>query len=473
MPFRSALDLGASIRRREISPLEALDGYLARVDRFDPELNAFCLRDDDRARADARARGDELVRQPEADRSPYFGVPIPIKDLHDVAGWHTSFGSNAAPPGVAEKDDHVVARLRAAGMVFMGKTTTPELGTIAFTETERFGITRNPWNPKHTPAGSSGGAGAAVAVGMAPIAHGSDGAGSLRSPASVGNLVGLKPSRNRVAAEVEVMFGSATQGVESRTVADTAAALDILGPFDSGAFNNARPPLSTFLEASRRSPGPLRISVCRSNPIDIPVDAGVLAVLDRTMDLLEELGHEVVEEAPADVWPDPVRFMTAFMAVWGIGGSEVEFDLDRLEPLNRALLSQGTALAAPDYIRHVGTMQRLTRQFAAHWGSDWDLLLTPTVAVEPPLVETCWEGQDDDPTAALTNCLPLGVFTAPFNATGLPAISLPCGFTPAGLPVGMQFAGAPAGEEQLLGFAAELEAALGWADQWPTLAGVS
>ncbi len=254
--FDSALDLAAAIRARSISPTEALEHHLGVVDRLDPTLNAFAFRDDDRARADAAAATELVASTPAEELPPFCGVPIPIKDLNRVQGWPTTYGSRGVPEGPEPTDDPPVARLRSAGFVFMGKTTTPEFGTISMTESERLGVTRNPWNTDHTPGGSSGGAGAAVAAGMAPIAHASDGGGSIRIPASCNGLVGLKASRNRITNLVESMTSASTSGVVTRTVADTAAALDVLAEFDRGAWNVAPPHPGAFLDEVGHRSGP-------------------------------------------------------------------------------------------------------------------------------------------------------------------------------------------------------------------------
>jgi amidase len=468
-PFRSALECGDAIARKEVNPVEVLDAYLARVDRLDPELNAFCLRDDERARADARAAADALLAEPDARRSPFFGVPIPIKDLHDAAGWPTTHASFGSSPDPAPADALPVGRLRAAGMVFMGKTTTPELGTIALTESERFGVSRNPWDPSRTPAGSSGGAAAAVAVGMAPIAHGSDGGGSIRSPSSVCNLVGLKPSRHRITSEVEVYHGGATQGVLTRTVADTAAALDVLAVFDPGAWNNAPAPARPFRQEVGADPGRLRVAMCIDNALGLPYDQAVADGVRHTASLLAELGHEVVERT--DVWPDPELFLDGFMTVWNTGSADLE--LTTLEPLNRALREAGEATSSIRYVEAVMTLQRECRKIVGRWGADWDLLLIPTIGIEPPPVGMCWEGYPEDPLAPMALNMPMGLYTAPFNIAGLPAISVPTYVTEGGLPIGSQLVGPPWRDDLLIRVASQLEEVVGWPDRWPPMAAVA
>lgn len=468
-PFDSALDLAAAIRERRISPVEALDLYLDRVDRLDPTLGAFALRDDERARADAAAATERVASDPVDDLPPFLGVPMPIKDLNHVQGWPTTHGSRAVPEQVEPADDLPVARLRKAGFVFMGKTTTPEFGTISMTESERLGVTRNPWDTGHTPGGSSGGAGAAVASGMAPIAHASDGGGSIRIPASCNGLVGLKASRNRITNRFEAMTSASTSGVVSRTVADTAAALDVLAELDAGAWNVAPPHAGTFLEEVSQAPGRLRIRVTSANALGVDVAPECVAAVQAAASVLSDLGHDVVEGEPH--WPDPGQFLSGFLTVWStIAAPFAEVDVDAMEPHNRANYEMALATNAIGYAQAQIALQDASRVFTPQFGRDFDVLVTPTMAVEPPEVGSIWAGMDEDPGAPLLNATPMAAYTAMFNVTGQPALSLPMHMSPSGLPVGVQFAAAPWSEAVLLRLGAQLEEAVGWVDRWPALA---
>src|SRR4051812_34895062 len=240
-PFASALDLAAAIRARELSPVEALDHCLAEVDRLNPTVNAVVWRDDEAARAAAQAAQDALA-DANAVLPPFHGVPIPIKDLTPVEGWPVTFGSNAAPEGPSAESELVIDAFTAAGFVLACRTNTPEFGPITSAENVRYGATRNPWDPSRSPGGSSGGAGAAVAAGMFPVAHANDGGGSIRIPASCCGLVGLKPSRGRVPRLVQSWQGGVVEGVECRTVADSAATLDAMSGPDRLAWYNAPAP---------------------------------------------------------------------------------------------------------------------------------------------------------------------------------------------------------------------------------------
>ena len=463
--FGSALEWAAAIRTREVSPSEAAETYLERIDRLDPELNAFTFRADDEIRAAARVATERVASTPAEELPPFHGVPLPIKDLNNVAGWPTSHGSNASSEAPVAADDVVIARFRAAGFIPFGKTNTPELGSISFTENDRFGATRNPWDPSRTPGGSSGGAGAAVASGMAPIAQASDGGGSIRIPASCNGLVGLKPSRNRVPNGVNAIEGFTTAGVLSRTVADTAAVLDVIGRPDPLSWYNAPPPAESFAAGARRDPGRLRIGVTAVPPLPMPVDPEVLAVHTATAELLAGLGHDVFEVSLT--LPDIDAFVGSFTAVWNTASAGLPLDPDRLEPLNRALRDQAIELDSHAYVAAVYATQMMGRTIVAPFGTDFDVLLTPTMTVLPPEVGSVWAGSDIDPVMALLNCFPMAVFTSVFNVTGLPALSLPLGWSTAGLPIGMQFVAAPWQEISLLQLATQLEAAAPWADRRP------
>jgi len=467
--FDSALDVAAAIRAKEVSPVEVLDHYLERADALDPTLNAFSLRDDERARAEARAAADLVASTPADELPPFCGVPIPIKDLNAVEGWPTSHGSRAVPDTPAEADDPVVQRFRAAGFVLMGKTTTPEFGTISMTESERHGATRNPWDTEFTPGGSSGGAGAAVAAGMAPIAHASDGGGSIRIPASCNGLVGLKASRNRITGSAQKMIAASTSGVVSRTVADTAAALDALSVLDRGAWNVAPPPERPFASELGASPGRLRVRVSEANALGLPIDPACADAVRRTATVLAELGHEVEEGTPR--WPDPSEFLTGFLTIWStIAAGIPGLDPEKVEPHNKANWDAAQATSSIALTEAEILLQLLSRDLTAQFDNDFDVLLTPTMAVEPPKVGSIWEGMDENPGAPLVNATPMAAYTAMFNVTGQPAISLPMHVAESGLPVGVQLAAGPWQEALLIRLASQIEQAAPWLDRWPALA---
>jgi amidase len=469
-PFTPAVDLAAAIRRQEVSPVEVADTYLDRMDELDPRLNAFCHRADGDVRKAASAAADAVVRaaSPE-DLPPFHGVPLPVKDLVDVAGWPTTHGSAGASPAPAAVSDPVVQRFVDAGFVLLGKTTTSEFGTVPFTESEALGVSRNPWDPDRTPGGSSSGAGAAVAAGMAPIAHAEDGGGSIRIPASCTGLVGLKPTRGLVTNVTVEVEGFATSGVVTRTVADTAAALDVLARHDPAAWWSPPTPGRSFASAlAAASPTGLRIGVLADSPIDgIGVDPACAAAVDATLRTLESLGHHVVD-TPLPV-PPADELIAAFTTIWNVGGAGIALaEPDRVEPHNRALRDAARAIDSWAYAEGVKTTQQFSRRIVEAFVTSFDLLVTPTMACLPPPIGAWRAGTDDDPLMALLNSYPMAVFTSLFNVTGQPAISVPVHHDDAtGLPVGVQIVAAPWREDLLLQVSRALELAHPWADRRP------
>lgn len=462
----TALQVAAAIRAGEVSPSEVLDEYLRRVDRLDPTLNAFGLRDDDRARADARVADDVVAaaRRDGSDLAPFAGVPIPIKDLDDVAGWVTTHGSRATPDVPAELDQLVVERLRRAGFVLMGKTTTPEFGAISRTESERFGVTRNPWDTDRTPGGSSGGAAAAVASSMAPVAHASDGGGSIRIPASCTGLVGLKAARGRITNHILGVVGASTSGALTRDVADSAALLDVLAEEDRGAWNLAPMRSESYQAEAGRDPGRLRVRVCVDNALGIPPDLECAVAARSVADTLSDLGHDV-SEAPPD-WPDAGEFLVHFVTIWNTLPALVPVtDESLLEPHNAAARAAARSTDAFAFLGADAALQTASRAMTSQFGPDGpiDLLVTPTMAVEPPQAGEAMAGVEDSATAPVMNSIPMACYTSIFNATGQPAISIPAHVSAAGLPVGVQLVAPPWREDLLLRVASQLEAARPWA----------
>jgi amidase len=469
-PFTPAVDLAAAIRRKEVSPVELVDAYLERIDELDPQLNAFCHRADDDARKAASAAADALVgAAPTEDLPPFHGVPLPIKDLLDVAGWPTTHGSAGASPAPAAASDPVVQRFVDAGFVLLGKTTTSEFGTVPFTENEFLGISRNPWDPHRTPGGSSSGAGAAVAAGMAPIAHAADGGGSIRIPASCNGLVGLKPTRGLVTNATVDLEGFATNGVLTRSVADTAAAMDALARHDPAAWWSPPTPSIPLAHAlTIASPTGLRIGALTDPPIDgLSADPACATAVNATLRTLESAGHHAVD-TPLPL-PSTDILIAAFTNIWNVGGAGIALaDPSRVEPHNRALRDAARAIDSWTYAEGVKTTQQFSRRIVEAFVTSFDLLVTPTMACLPPPVGALRAGADDDPLMALLNSYPMAVFTSLFNVTGQPAISVPIHHDDAtGLPVGVQIVAAPWREDLLLQVAHTLELAQPWIDRRP------
>ncbi|MEV6703379.1 amidase [Streptomyces sp. NPDC051453] len=471
-PFTSAVELAAAIRRKEVSPVELADCFLERMDRLDPRLNAFCHRADDDVRKAASTAADAVVRAASVEELPPFhGVPLPVKDLADVAGWPTTHGSAGARKTPVEASDPVVRRFVDAGFVLLGKTTTSEFGSLPFTESEALGISRNPWDPYRTPGGSSSGAGAAVAAGMAPIAHAEDGGGSIRIPASCTGLVGLKPTRGLVTNAVVEVEGLGTGGVLTRSVADTAAALDVLARHDPGAWWSPSTPRTSFAAAMKTDlPTGLRIGVLTDSPIDgIRVHPACAAAVDVALRTLESAGQHIVD-TPLPL-PPTDELVTAFTTLWNVGGAGIALaEPDRVEPHNRALREAARAIDSWAYAEGVRKTQELSRRIVEGFLAGFDLLVTPTMACLPPLVGAWRTGTEDDPLRALRNSYPMGVFTSVFNVTGQPAVSLPVHHDEAtGLPVGVQIVAAPWREDLLLQVSRTLELALPWAGRRPAV----
>jgi amidase len=460
LAFADALELAARVRSREVSPVELVELYLGRIERLDPQLRSYVTVDADGALAAARAA--EAV--PAA--APFHGVPLPIKDLHETAGLRTTYSSKAFADHVPDEDQAVVRRLREAGFAVIGKTNTPELGTIAQTESELNGACRNPWNPELTPGGSSGGAAAAVAAGLCPAAHGSDGGGSIRTPASCCGLVGLKPSRGRVspAPYGPGSLGLGTSGPIARTVRDAAALLDAMAGPEPGELFVAPEPAHPFLEEVGAEPGRLRIAVTDRPPVQVTVDPECAAAVRAAGDLLAELGHDVRDETPP--WQSD-EVMVDFIRVWQVGPAIAGVDdLTLLEPINRALAEDAHATPSPDLALAVARLQMLVRRVAAFW-SEVDIVVTPTLAMLPVPIGWTYEETDGDPRLAFARQILFTPFTPLVNVTGQPAMSLPLHWTAAGLPVGVQLIGKPCGEATLIRLAAQLEEARPWAGRRP------
>jgi amidase len=471
-PFMPAVELAAAIRHRDVSPIEVVDCYLERMNELDPLLNAFCHRADDDARKAATAATDAVAQAGCIDELPAFhGVPLPIKDLLDVAGWPTTYGSAGTSRAPAVASDPVVQRFIDAGFVLLGKTTTSEFGALPFTESETLGVSRNPWNPDRTPGGSSSGAGAAVAAGMAPIAHGADGGASIRVPASCNGLVGLKATRGLVTNQTVDLEGFATSGVLTRTVADTAAALDVLARHDPAAWWSPPSPRTSFARALTLAPPTgLRIGVLRDAPIDgINVDPICIAAVDIAISILESAGHHVVDTAIP--LPPTDELIAAFTTIWNLGGAGIPLaNPDRIEPHNHALRDAARRVDSWAYVEGVQKTQQLSRRVVEGFVANFDVLVTPTMACLPPRIGACREGSFHEPLTPLLNSYPMAVFTSLFNVTGQPAISVPIHHDDvADLPVGVQLVAAPWNEHLLLQMSHTLELAHPWADRRPTI----
>jgi amidase len=468
-PYMSALDLATAIRHKEVSPVEVAECYLDRMNELDPRFNAFCHRADDDVRKAASAAEDAVLRAAShEDLPPFHGVPMPIKDLVDVAGWPTTYGSAATSRAPKTESDPIVRRFVAAGFVPLGKTTTSEFGAVPFTENDVQGISRNPWDPDRTPGGSSSGAGVAVAAGMAPIAHAEDGGGSIRVPASCTGLVGLKPTRGLVTNVSVLVEGMGTSGVVTRTVADSAAALDVLAQHDPGAWWSPPTPSTSFAGALRAAPPRgLRVGVLSDSPIPgLNVDPACVTAVENTVRTLESVGHHIVG-TPLPL-PSFDQIIGTFRTIWNIASAGIERDPDRVQPHNRVMRDTARSIDSWTYAEAVQKTQQLSRSIVEGFLAGFDLLVTPTMACLPPRIGAWKTGTDEDPMRALVNIYPMAVFTSLFNVTGQPAISVPVHHDDAtGLPVGVQIVAAPWREDLLLQVSRTLELAHPWADRHP------
>jgi amidase len=470
---RSATELAAMVREGDVSARELVEASYEAIGRLNGELNAFVTLCEERALAEADAVGP-------GDERLLAGVPIAIKDLIAITeGVRTTFGSAAMADWVPDHDSALVRRFREAGAIIVGKTNLPEFGILPVSEPDLFGPCRNPWDTSRTPGGSSGGSASAVASGMVPFGHANDGGGSIRIPASCCGLVGLKPSRGRVSLGpdlTEFVGGIAIDGCVSRTVGDTALVLDIISGYEPGDPYWAPPPSARFSEAPTRPPGRLRVALATTAPLGIPVHEHCAAAAREAAELLESLGHDVEEATPA--WNDE-GYIENFITIWTAGtGEEIhtygrlygkELDVSKLEPLTQEMIEIASGFSAVDYLRAHYYLQGLARRLVPFW-SDYDILVTPTLA-QPPLPIGALRPKDGEPAMKmLENAAGFVPLTPVGNVTGQPAISLPLSMSPDGLPIGVQFVGAPAAEELLLSLSAQLEAARPWHDRRPELA---
>jgi amidase len=465
---RSACELAGMVRSGEVSSRELVQASLDRIEATSG-LNHWTLVDGENALAAA-----EAVRP--GDERPFAGVPIAIKDLFaPVAGLRMAHGSDLLGEFTPDYDYGQVRRLKEAGFVIVGKTQTPEFGIMPVTNPRRFGPARNPWDPERTTGGSSGGSAGAVACGAVPIAHGSDGGGSIRIPAACCGLLGLKPTRGRVshAPDLGDQFLS-TDGVLARTTEDVAALLDLMSGHELGDSTWAPPPEAPFAELARRDPGRLRIGLVTELPLeDAELDPECERGARAAGELLEQLGHHV-EEIPSPL-PRGETLVGTFKTLWAanVAASVMHGQIvsgnqpsaETIEPLSLWLYEMGMAIPAPAYIGALAMSQAISRGIVSTW-ADWDLVLTPTLAQRPVRhvdIDPC----ADDPAREFDKGAEFTPFTPVFNMTGQPAISVPLFHGDDGLPTAAQLVGAPAGEAALLQVSRQLEEIAPWADRFP------
>ncbi|WP_460105337.1 amidase [Streptomyces sp. YKOK-J1] len=447
----------------EVTSRALVERALARIEATRPTLNAFRVVRAEAALAEADAADRELAA---GVRRPLLGVPVAVKDDMDVAGEPTAFGCRGEFPPAAE-DGEAVRRLRAAGAVIVGKTNTCELGQWPFTEGPAFGETRNPWHTGHTPGGSSGGSAAAVAAGLVPAALGSDGAGSVRIPASWTHLIGIKPQRGRISTwpRGEAFHGITVNGTLARTVADAALLLDAAG--GNHARDPHRPPRLTVSEAVGRDPGRLRVALSLKPPFTAVPARLRPEVRDRVLGLAERLaalGH-TVEEADPPYGQIGLTFVPRATA--GIADYVREApDLALLDPRTRGAARLGRLLGGAPLRAARRAEAVLHRRIGAFFDS-YDVLLTPTTAAPPPAIGALSGLGGLATDRAMIAACP---YAWPWNVLGWPGVNVPAGFVGDGLPVGAQLLGPTASEPLLVSVAAQLESELRWHESWPPVA---
>lgn len=458
LAFAPAVQLAGWVAERTVSPVELVEACLARIERLDGRLDSMVALDAQRALAAAR-RAETTAGN--ADCGPLHGVPVAIKDLHLTEGLTTTFGTRSMADFVPTADEESVARLRRAGAIVVGKTNVPEWGTVPLTEPALHGPCRNPWDTDRTPGGSSGGAAAAVAAGLVPFAHGSDGGGSIRIPASHCGLFGLKPARGRVSngpVSGDRLAGLATVGPISRHVADAAAMLDAMRGYAVGDPHWAPAPARPFLEEVHRDPPPLRVGLVRSTPVTNFTSQAVAAVEDAGR-LFEQLGHAVESFEP----PLSEEFRSHFRILWAAGVASLSVDPGTLERVNAELFHAGQSWSAGTLLRAVNSLQRDARAIVGA-SLSFDVVLSPTMA-EPPL--RIGELGDASMDTAFERFSDYVGLTPVANVTGQPAMSLPLSRTDEGLPLGVMVTGRPADEATLFRLAGQVQRAADWSWQRP------
>ncbi len=453
----------------EVSPTELVDAAIERIEAHDGPINSVVMKWYDHARDVAAGALPD---------GPFRGVPFLLKDLWaHYAGQVLTNGNvalRAAQP-VSPSDTTLVSRFREAGLVTLGRTNSPELGSVPVTEPVAYGPTRNPWNTDLTPGGSSGGAGAAVAAGLVPIAHASDGGGSIRIPASCCGLVGLKTSQGRITlGPFRTESGLSVELCVSRSVRDTARLLDAVRGPGVGDSVIAPAPDRPYTAEAGTDPGRLRIGLLDVHPRGGVLDDECVTAVRSAAELLESLGHHVEIGFPTTL--SDGSFTARFMAIWAAqmaSGLETygaaigrELTQDEVEPVNWAQAVWARNASAVDYAKALAAVAEFRRSTQQWWADGWDLLLTPTLALSPLAIGEL-DPRPDDPLAGMRRAADFVPFTPPFNTTGQPAINVPLHWTAAGVPIGVQLVAAYGREDVLIRVAGQLEAAAPWAHRTP------
>ena len=465
------LGLAELVRKRQVTPAELVEAAIERIERHNPTLNAVVYKGYDDARSQAAS---------DLPDGPFRGVPFLIKDLAmPVAGWPRTSGSKFAKDVVDAQDGGLTARYRASGVIPLGKTNTPEYGITGTTESALLGACRNPWNPGHIAGGSSGGSASAVAAGIVPMAHASDGLGSIRIPAACCGLVGLKVTRDRnpnLPDGYDYALGNVVDHVVSRTVRDSAAMLDATGWPEPGSPYPPPPKARPYMDEIAASPGRMRIAWSAETPNGRPIHAEIQAALEQTADLLKALGHEVIERGLGIDYralyasrgaAGAANFAAGMGRLIELVGREPE--PDELEPLTWASLKVGRRQTGAEVMHSLQETRMLNRKTLAAF-EDIDVYLCPVMGEPPPEIGFI-DAVGLEPREVSRRQGRVFPYTPPFNFSGQPSISLPLAQSTAGLPIGMMFTAKYADEATLFRLAAQLEKEAPWAQRRPQLWG--
>ncbi len=459
LAFTSALEQAKLIKERQITPLELTQIYLSRIEQYDTQLGSFYYVAQESAIADAQQKTAQLEQTLDTNYLPtFFGVPIAIKDLKAVADMPITFGIPDLKDQIAQYDEGVIAKIRQAGFIILGKTATSQLGSFPYTEPEGFAPTRNPWNLEYTPGGSSGGSAAAVAAGLCSIALGGDAGGSIRGPAACCGLVGIKPSRGRIsfAPVGDRLSGLGTHGILTRTVADAAAFLDIASGYMTGDPYWLEQPETSFLINSQQTLPALKIGYTTSLlPVGEPAPE-CQSSMSKIVQQLETMGHQIIPQA-IDLSP----LIEPFKTVWSSAVTASGIPPEVLSPMNQWVLTQsGTA---GEYLQAVTEMQLFARQLVSLF-AQIDVLVAPTYMHSAIKIG---EWADLSPEATFQRIVNWILPCPPFNVTGQPVINVPVGFDAQDVPLGVQLVGKPNSEATIIALAAQLEQALSWGQLRP------
>lgn len=456
LAFLPATTQAALIRQRQVSPLELVEIYLKRIDRLNPALGAYVAVMADQALADAKAKTEQVMTTDPTDLPPLFGVSVSVKDLNSVAGVPCAYGINAARERIASHDDYIVTKLRRAGLVILGKTATSQMGSLPYTEPPGFPPARNPWNLDYTPGGSSGGGAAALAAGLCALSQGSDGGGSLRGPAFCCGLVGMKATRGRVSFSPvgERLNGLAVNGPLGRTTADAAALLDALSGYELGDPYWLPDPDPSFGVGLETPPSSLRIGyVTRLDPIG-DADPVCRQAVYEAVQRVEDLGHTAEEVT----FPNLDELIDPFTVVWQCVLAEAGIPWIVLEKLNRWLSWRAWRMNSGAYLRAMSKLQQVSRDIV-RFCAPYDVLILP-VFMHPTIPVGAWKSLSSP--QILEKVIHWVAPCPPFNASGQPSLAIPTGFSPLGLPVGVQLVGRPAAEATLFALAHQIETAYPW-----------